>query len=165
DHVLGNGRKFFEAMQEGGYEGMLAKLADAPYRGERTRAWLKIKVSQRQEFVIGGWRPSDKKPTFASLLLGAWDNGKLIYHGRVGTGWNVKDAAALQKALDARARKTNPFENAPRDIVRRANWVTPELVAEVAFTEFTPDAIVRHPSFLGLRRDKKAREVKLELPK
>jgi bifunctional non-homologous end joining protein LigD len=165
DHVVGNGRKFFEAMSKGGYEGMVAKLANAPYRGERTTSWLKIKVSQRQEFVIGGWRPSDKKRTFASLLLGTWDNGKLIYHGRVGTGWNAKDAAEIQKALDARARKTNPFENAPRDIVRRANWVTPELVGEVSFTEFTPDAIVRHPSFLGLRRDKKASEVKLERPK
>jgi bifunctional non-homologous end joining protein LigD len=165
DHVLGNGRAFFDAMTEGGYEGMVAKLADAPYRGERTTSWLKIKANQRQEFVIGGWRPSDKKKTFASLLLGTWDNGKLIYHGRVGTGWNTKDAAEIQKALDARARKTNPFENAPRDIVRRANWVTPELVGEVSFTEFTPDAIVRHPSFLGLRRDKTAKEVKLELPK
>jgi bifunctional non-homologous end joining protein LigD len=165
DHIIGNGQKFFEAMREGGYEGVIAKLADAPYRGERTRTWLKIKTGHRQEFVIGGWRPSEKKRTFASLLLGTWDNGKLIYHGRVGTGWNAKDAAEIQKALDARARKTNPFENAPRDIVRRANWVTPELVGEVSFTEFTPDAIVRHPSFLGLRRDKKASEVKLERPK
>ena len=165
DHIVGKGQAFFDAMSKGGYEGMVAKLANAPYRGERTKSWLKIKVSQRQEFVIGGWRPSDKKQTFASLLLGTWDKGKLIYHGRVGTGWNVKDAAELQTSLDARARKTNPFENAPRDIVRHANWVTPELVAEIAFTEFTPDAIVRHPSFLGLRRDKKAKEVTLELPK
>jgi bifunctional non-homologous end joining protein LigD len=165
DHIVGHGQKFFDAMREGGQEGMVAKLASAPYRGERTTSWLKIKVSKRQEFVIGGWRPSDKKKTFASLLLGTWDNGKLIYHGRVGTGWNTKDAAEIQKALDSRARKTNPFENAPRDIVRRANWVTPDLVGEVSFTEFTPDVIVRHPSFLGLRRDKAAKEVKLELPK
>lgn len=165
DHIVGNGEKFFEAMTKGGYEGMIAKLANAPYRGERTKSWLKIKTGHRQEFVIGGWRPSYKKKTFASLLLGTWDNGKLIYHGRVGTGWNAKDAAEIQKALDARARKTNPFENAPRDIVRHANWVTPELVGEVSFTEFTPDAIVRHPSFLGLRRDKTASEVKLERPK
>jgi bifunctional non-homologous end joining protein LigD len=165
DHIVGNGRAFFDAMTKGGYEGMVAKLADAPYRGERTTSWLKIKANHRQEFVIGGWRPSDKKKTFASLLLGTWDNGKLIYHGRVGTGWNTRDAAEIQKALDARARKTNPFENAPRDIMRRANWVTPELVGEVSFTEFTPDAIVRHPSFLGLRRDKTAKEVRLELPK
>ena len=165
DHIIGKGQQFFDAMCKGGYEGMVAKLVDAPYRGERTKSWLKIKCGQRQEFVIGGWRPSDKKKTFASLLLGTWDKGKLIYHGRVGTGWNVKDAEALQKALDARARKTNPFENAPRDITRRAKWVAPELVAEIAFTEFTPDAIVRHPSFLGLRRDKTAREVTLELPK
>jgi bifunctional non-homologous end joining protein LigD len=165
DHIVGHGEKFFKAMSEGGYEGMIAKQANAPYRGERTKSWLKIKAGQRQEFVIGGWRPSDRKKTFASLLLGTWDNGKLIYHGRVGTGWNAKDAAEIQKALDARARKTNPFENATREIVRHANWVTPDLVGEVSFTEFTPDSIVRHPSFLGLRRDKKASEVKLERPK
>ncbi len=165
EHIVGEGQKFFDAMREGGFEGMIAKQADAPYRGERTRSWLKIKVGHRQEFVIGGWRPSDKKKTFASLLLGSWDKGKLLYHGRVGTGWTVKDAGEIQSALDASASKTNPFENAPRDIARRANWVVPELVGEVSFTEFTPDAIVRHPSFLGLRRDKAAREVKLELPK
>ncbi|OJX52540.1 DNA ligase D [Devosia sp. 66-22] len=165
DHIVGQGQAFFDAMREGGYEGMLAKRADAPYRGERTRDWLKIKVGHRQEFVIGGWRPSDKKRTFASLLLGTWDNGRLVYRGRVGTGWNVRDAEAIQKALDARATDGNPFDNAPRDIARRARWVRPELVGEVSFTEFTPDAIVRHPSFLGLRRDKKAREVTLELPK
>ncbi len=165
DHIRGQGPAFYKAMCEGGYEGMLAKLAEAPYRGERSRGWLKIKCGYRQEFVIGGWRPSDKKKTFASLLLGTWENGKLVYHGRVGTGWNVKDAEEIQKALDARAAGKNPFDNVPRDIVRRAKWVKPELVGEVSFTEFTPDAIVRHPSFLGLRRDKKAREVKLELPK
>jgi bifunctional non-homologous end joining protein LigD len=165
EHIAGRGRQFFEAMCKGGYEGMIAKLADAPYRGERSKSWLKIKCGQRQEFVIGGWRPSDRKKTFASLLLGSWDGGKLVYHGRVGTGWNLKDAAALQKSLDARSRKTNPFANAPRDVARHAKWVTPDLVAEIGFTEFTPDVIVRHPSFLGIRRDKAAKEVTLELPK
>ncbi len=163
-HIVGNGEKVFKAMCEAGHEGVVAKLASAPYRGERTKSWLKIKCIQRQEFVIGGWRPSDKKATFASLLLGTWENGKLIYRGRVGTGFDVAEAGKLQAAMDKRARKTSPFENAPRDISRRARWVDPELVGEVAFTELTPDGHLRHPSFLGLREDKKAKQVKLEQP-
>ncbi|MEQ1768346.1 MAG: DNA ligase D [Devosia sp.] len=165
EHVIGEGEKFFQAMSDGGYEGMVAKRVDAPYRGERTKSWLKIKCGHRQEFVIGGWRPSDKKKTFASLLLGTFEDGELVYHGRVGTGWNDKLASELQTALDKRATATNPFVNAPRDIIRHAKWVKPDLVGEVSFTEFTPDAIVRHPSFVGLRRDKKAREITLERPK
>jgi bifunctional non-homologous end joining protein LigD len=163
-HIAGVGEKFFRAMCEGGFEGVVAKLATSPYRGERTRDWLKIKCIERQEFVIGGWRPSDKKKGFASLLLGTWDGGKLVYRGRVGTGWTVDEAAALQAALDARARKTSPFGAVPRDIARRARWVAPELVGEVAFTELTPDGHLRHPSFIGLRQDKTAREVTLEMP-
>ncbi len=163
-HVVGHGDKVFAAMCEAGNEGVVAKLSTAPYFGERTRSWLKIKCGHRQEFVIGGWRPSEKKSTFASLLLGTWENGKLIYHGRVGTGWNAADAQRIQKALDARPLKTSPFENAPRDISRRAKWVAPELVGEVSYTEMTPDGALRHPSFLGLREDKKSREVTLETP-
>jgi bifunctional non-homologous end joining protein LigD len=165
EHVVGQGQAFFKAMCNGGFEGMIAKLGSAPYRGERTRDWLKIKCTGRQEFVIGGWRPSDRKATFASLLLGTWDGDRLVYRGRVGTGWTTEDAASLQRALDRRARQTSPFADAPRDIARRARWVRPDMVAEIAFTEFTPDGILRHPSFLGLRRDKKAREVTLEMPK
>ncbi|MEO6394624.1 MAG: DNA ligase D [Devosia sp.] len=163
-HVIGEGQKVFDAMCEAGNEGVVAKLADAPYRNERTKTWLKIKCTGHQEFVIGGWRPSDKKRGFASLLLGTWDHGKLTYRGRVGTGWNDATHTAIQKALDKRARATNPFANAPRDIARRAKWVEPQLVGEVAFTEFTPDGVLRHPSFMGLREDKSAREIKLERP-
>ncbi len=163
-HVAGAGEKFFKAMCEGGFEGMIAKLGTSPYRSERTRDWLKVKCIERQEFVIGGWRPSDKKKGFASLLLGTWDKGDLVYRGRVGTGWTVAEAAGLQQALDARARKTSPFGAVPRDISRRARWVEPSLVGEVAFTELTPDGHLRHPSFMGLRQDKTAREVTLEMP-
>jgi bifunctional non-homologous end joining protein LigD len=162
EHVHGHGEEVFKAMCDAGQEGVIAKQADAPYRHERTKTWLKIKCLHRQEFVIGGWRPSDKKRGFASLLLGTWENDKLIYRGRVGTGYTVESAGQIQAALDRRARKTSPFETVPRDIVRRANWVDPELVGEIAFTEFTPDGVLRHPSFIGLREDKPAREVKLE---
>ncbi|HTJ56675.1 MAG TPA: DNA ligase D [Devosiaceae bacterium] len=162
EHVQGNGEKVFDALCKGGFEGVIAKQADSRYRGERTKDWLKIKCLHRQEFVIGGWRPSEKRNHFASLLLGTWDNGKLVYHGRVGTGFNQKDAEALQQALDALPRDTPPFAELPRDIARRARWVEPDLVAEIAFTETTPDGALRHPSFLGLREDKPARSVVME---
>jgi bifunctional non-homologous end joining protein LigD len=163
-HVTGNGQKVFDTVCREGHEGIIAKEANATYRGERTRSWLKVKCSKRQEFVIAGWSASTRKKTFASLLLGTWDDGKLIYRGRVGTGFSVDDATALQQQLNARARKTNPFANAPRAIARKAHWVAPELVAEIGYTEFTPDGILRHPSFLALREDKPAGEVRLEKP-
>lgn len=162
DHVVGNGEKVLAAMREAHQEGVIAKRVDAPYRHDRTRDWLKIKVTNRQEFVIGGWRPSDKKKTFASLLLGTWERGRLVYRGRVGTGFNAESSVELQRAMDAIARVRPAFAEVPRDIARRARWVEPKLVAEVDFTEFTPDGHLRHPSFVGLRHDKPAREVKLE---
>lgn len=164
DHIRGQGEKVHRTMCENGFEGVIAKRADAPYRHERTRTWLKIKCVQRQEFVIGGWRPSDKHKGFASLLLGTWEDGRLVYRGRVGTGFDHKSAAALQAELDQRTRKTSPFVNAPREISRHARWVEPELVGEVAFTELTPDGYLRHPSFIGLREDKPARSIGLEKP-
>jgi len=163
EHIEGNGEQVLNALCSAGHEGVIAKRANSRYVGERTKSWLKIKCLKRQEFVIGGWRPSEKKRTFASLLLGAWDDDKFVYHGRVGTGFSEKDAAALQAALDKRARKDSPFVNAPRDIARVARWVEPELVAEIAYTEVTPDGALRHPSFLGLREDKPARSVKMEV--
>jgi bifunctional non-homologous end joining protein LigD len=164
EHIVGQGEEFFKAMCDGGFEGMIAKLGRSPYVGDRTRDWLKIKCIQRQELVIGGWRPSDKKSTFASLLLGTWEDGKLRYRGRVGTGFNAESAVELQSAMDKLARTTSPFADAPRDISRHAKWIEPKLVGEVAFTEITPDGQLRHPSFQGLRGDKKSRDVKLETP-
>jgi bifunctional non-homologous end joining protein LigD len=164
EHITGEGEKFFAAMCKGGFEGVVAKLGTSPYRGTRSRDWLKIKCTLRQEFVIGGWRPSEKKKTFASLLLGTWDNGTLVYRGRVGTGFDVEGSAKLQPRLDALARPTSPFAEIPRDIARQARWIAPDLVAEIAFAELTPDGVLRHPSFLGLREDKEAKTVKLETP-
>jgi bifunctional non-homologous end joining protein LigD len=163
-HITGNGQRVFDTVCREGHEGIIAKQATAPYRSERTRSWLKIKCGKRQEFVIAGWSPSTKKKTFASLLLGTWEDGKLIYRGRVGTGFTMESAHQLQQQLDSRARKTNPFANVPRPIARNARWVTPELVAEIGYTEFTPDGILRHPSFLALREDKPASQVAIETP-
>ncbi|HHY48198.1 MAG TPA: DNA ligase D [Alphaproteobacteria bacterium] len=164
DHVIGHGEEVFRAMCDAHQEGVIAKRIDAPYRHERTRTWLKIKCIARQEFVIGGWRPSDKKQGFASLLLGTWEDGKLIYRGRVGTGFNARSSAEIRAELDARARATSPFASAPRAIARHARWVEPELVGEVEYTEMTPEGHLRHPSFVGLRRDKAAASVRLETP-
>ncbi len=163
-HVLGNGQDVFDAICHDGHEGVIAKQIDAPYRGRRTRSWLKLKCGRRQEFVIVGWTPSSRKHTFASLLLGVYDGETLRYRGRVGTGFTVDEAHALQAKLDSRARKTSPVDDVPRTIARGARWVTPNLVGEIAFTEFTTDGLLRHPSFIALRDDKSASEVMDERP-
>ncbi|WP_417526016.1 DNA ligase D [Marinovum sp.] len=164
EHVVGHGPEVFAQACEGGAEGIISKRRDAPYRGSRTKAWRKIKCSRRQEFVIGGFNPSDKpgRP-FASLLVGSHEDGKLRYRGRIGTGFNEADFETLSKAM--KPRKTPPFVEVPKDVARDAHWVTPALVAEVEFTEFTADGHVRHGSFQGLREDKTPDEVQLETGK
>jgi len=163
-HIAGHGQKVFDAICADGHEGVIAKRADAPYRGERTKSWLKIKCLKRQEFVIGGWSPSTKRRGFASLLLGTWEKGKLLYRGRVGTGFSQETMMDLDTRLQKLARKSNPFEAVPRERARGVHWVEPELVAEIAYTEQTSDNILRHPSFVGLRGDKPAKEVHMEEP-
>lgn len=163
DHIVGQGEPLFETMCREGYEGVVSKRADAPYRGKRTQAWLKIKCTHRQEFVIVGWTPSAKSRGFASLLLGLNGPDGLIYAGKVGTGFDTATMLDLQERLAKIERKT-PTVTAPRAAVRGAHWVTPKLVAEVAYAETTPDGVLRHSSFLGLREDKKASEVVAETP-
>ena len=163
EHITGSGETLFDAMCREGLEGIVSKKADAPYRGKRTQAWLKIKCTRRQEFVIVGWTPSDKNRGFRALLLGVHDNGKLRYAGKVGTGFSTGLMNDLRERLDRIARKT-PTVEAPKAAVRGAHWVSPRLVAEIAFTETTPDGVLRHPSFLGLRGDKPAGEVVVEQP-
>ncbi|MFP5329967.1 MAG: DNA ligase D [Alphaproteobacteria bacterium] len=164
DHVVGKGEALFQAICADGGEGIIAKKASAPYRGERTRNWLKVKCIQRQEFVIVGWAESDKRVGFRSLLLAARDGGKLTYVGKVGTGF---DTRMLHDLLD----RMQPLEigepavDVPRADRRQAHYIRPELVAEVAFTEFTTEGILRHPSFIALREDKPASEVVVERPK
>jgi bifunctional non-homologous end joining protein LigD len=161
-HVVGHGQDVFDALSRDGHEGVIAKRADARYRGERNRDWLKIKSLKRQEFVIGGWSPSSKRRGFASLLLGAWEGKKLVYRGRVGTGFSAATLEEIDGRLKRLARKTSPFVAVPDDRAKDVNWVTPELVAEIAYAELTGDGVLRHPSFIGLRGDKPAREVRME---
>lgn len=166
DHVEGNGAQFFKQACEYGIEGIVSKLADSTYDSWRTRSWQKIKCLQRQEFVIAGYTLSDKGIPFSSLVLGVYDKGKLIYAGRAGTGFSNKLRAELKKMLDAIARPKMPFASIPvvDPGLRKAIWAEPKLVGEVAFTEWTDEGIIRHPSFQGLREDKKAREVVREKP-
>src|SRR6185437_7699470 len=159
DHIIGKGERLFDAMCEAGQEGIISKRADAPYRHARTRTWLKIKCTRRQEFVIIGWSESDKKGRgFRALLLGLNEGGKLRYAGKVGTGFSMQVQHDLRATMD-RLAADKPAAAVPRAEARGAHWVKPQLVAEVAFAEFTADNVVRHASFLGLRSDKKPSEV------
>ena len=164
DHVTGSGEKLFAAMCAEGFEGIVSKRADAPYRGTRSRSWLKVKCTHRQEFVILGWLSSEAKGRpFKSLLLGVQEEGGLRYAGKVGTGFDAANMAEVAAALAPLARKTPPVE-LPAVQRRGARWVTPKLVAEIAFAEFTADGLVRHASFIALRGDKVAQDVVREMP-
>lgn len=164
EHVQGEGEKLFETMCREGYEGIVSKRADAPYVGRRTQAWLKIKCIQRQEFVIVGWLPSTARGRgFRSLVLAVNGPDGLRYAGKVGTGFDASRIESLSARMAPLVTDTPPVE-APRAAVRGAHWIRPELVAEVAFTEFTADNVVRHGSFVGLRDDKAAAEVVPERP-
>lgn len=163
EHVRGHGDAVFRSICKAGQEGIVSKRTDAPYRGARGRAWLKAKCTRRQEFVIGGYSASDKRGRpFASLLLGTYEDGKLVYRGRVGTGFSEDILADLGARMKKLKRKAMPFADVPRPQRRDATWIEPELVAEVDFTEMTDDGHVRHGAFLGLREDKEAAVVSLE---
>ena len=164
DHIASSGEALFEKLCQGGYEGIVSKRADAPYRGTRTRSWLKVKCTRRQEFVILGYLESDKKGRdLRSLALGLNEGGTLRYAGRVGTGFDADTRERLMAKLRPLARKTPPAE-VPKAAARGVQWVSPKLVAEIAFAEFTAEGAVRHASFVGLREDKEAEDVVPEKP-
>jgi bifunctional non-homologous end joining protein LigD len=159
DHVVGAGEKLFDAMCAAGQEGIISKKADAPYRGARTANWLKVKCTRRQEFVIIGWSASmAKSRRFRSLLVAQRKDGELVYAGKVGTGFDNATLEMLSTEFEQRIA-TRPAAAVPRAEARGAHWVKPDLVAEIAFAEFTADDVLRHASFIGLRSDKKAKEV------
>ena len=159
DHVIGAGEKLHARMCEAKQEGIIAKRIDAPYRHSRTKNWVKVKCIQRQEFIVVGWSESSARARpFASLLLATRDGDDLVYRGKVGTGFDSDDLDRLSGKLDRLARKTPPLE-VPKADSRKVHWVTPKLVAEVAYAELTGEGRVRHGSFLGLRQDKDADDV------
>jgi bifunctional non-homologous end joining protein LigD len=164
EHILGSGEPLFKEMCNQKLEGIISKRADAPYRGKRTQAWLKVKCIQRQDYVILGWTDSSNRMRgFGALLMGVHEDGALRYAGKVGTGFDAKALTMLRKELDKRA-VAKPATEMPREAKRGAHWVKPELVAEIAFAETTADGILRHASFIGLRGGKSARAVVAEQP-
>jgi bifunctional non-homologous end joining protein LigD len=160
DHLSGDAKAAYGEACRLNLEGLVSKRKDAAYVSRRDNSWIKSKCLGRSEFVIGGFRPSDKAGrAFASLLLGEYTPKGLVYRGRVGTGFDAALLADLGKKLKSRRIDTSPFMNVPRDISSAARWVKPDLVAEIAYTELTGDGHLRHPAFIALREDKKARDV------
>jgi bifunctional non-homologous end joining protein LigD len=163
EHVRGNGQDVLNAMCRNGGEGIISKKAGSVYRGRRTMSWLKIKCTKRQEFVIGGFTPSDKRTRpFASLLIGTYENGELRYRGRVGSGFSETGLRELEGKLKSRRQKSSPFAAVPRPVSRNARWGRPEMIAEIDFAELTDGGHVRHGVFKGLREDKEPEQVTLE---
>ncbi|MGA5822838.1 non-homologous end-joining DNA ligase [Kitasatospora sp. NPDC094028] len=144
-----------------GWEGLIAKRADAAYRHRRSGDWLKLKCDAGQELVIGGFtEPAGSRVGFGALLLGYHQDGRLRYAGKVGTGYDTATLRGLRERLDGLERSRSPFDDEVREST--AHWVRPELVAQIGFTEWTRAGRLRHPRYLGLRDDKPAREVTRE---
>jgi bifunctional non-homologous end joining protein LigD len=168
DHIVGSGGEFYRQACGMGLEGIMCKRASSRYVHKRTRDWVKVKCLLRQEFVIGGYtEPKGSRSHFGALLLGVHDeNGDLVYAGKVGTGFNEARLGDVYARLKKLERADSPFVNhgrrgrGPRDV----HWVDPELVCEIAFTEWTDEGILRHPVFQGLREDKPAADVVRERP-
>jgi bifunctional non-homologous end joining protein LigD len=147
-----------------GWEGLIAKDARSVYQsGRRSPSWRKLKLVKRQEFVIGGWtEPRQTRPYFGALLLGVYhDDGKLQYVGHTGTGFDQRELARVYALLKRREARDSPFASRIKTN-EPAHWVKPDLVAEIKFSEWTADAKLRHPVYLGLRDDKEARSVRVE---
>lgn len=158
--IKGDGDQVFAAICAAGGEGIISKRADAPYRRGRSTSWIKTKCIRRAEFVIIGWSPSDKRGRpFASLLLGSHENGTMVYRGRVGTGFDQTAFDDLATAMALLERKTSPVAGELPPETRGAQWITPSLVAEISYAEFTAQGHIRHGVFLGLREDKPAMTV------
>ncbi len=167
DHIVGEGEAVFSHACRLGLEGIVSKRADSPYEQRRSRNWLKVKCFMRQEFVIAGFTdPGGSRSGFGALLLGYYDHGGgLVYAGKVGTGFSDETLEVLSERLGALETATPPFTNPPRDHdAKGVHWTRPQLVAEVEFSAWTEDGLLRHPSFKGLREDKEAMDVVKENP-
>jgi DNA ligase D-like protein (predicted ligase) len=156
-------RRFAQACRSG-WEGLIAKQADAPYSEGRSRQWLKLKCSAEQELVVGGYTdPAGSRTDFGALLVGYYEKGRLRYAGKVGTGYSAETLRALGARLRELETSESPFVDA-RPIPRGTHWTLPELVAQIGFAEWTREGRLRQPRFLGLRDDKPPAEVVRERP-
>jgi len=157
-HRNRDGEALFRDACRKGWEGVIAKRADSPYTHGRSRDWLKFKCSAEQELVIGGFTaPQGSRTELGALLLGYYEDGRLRYAGKVGTGFTRATLRDLAARLDPLRRDRSPFDDEVRE--PRVTWVEPRLVAQIGFSEWTRDGRLRHPRFLGLRDDKAAEEV------
>lgn len=165
-HIHGQGKESFDAACKVGLEGVIGKKTNSVYSGTRNADWIKLKCRKQQEFVIGGYTLSDKKTKgVSSLLLGYYENGKLIYCGRSGTGLTDFDEADLENKFKKIMLTKSPFANAQK--VRSKEqifWLTPLYIAEIQFAEWTEENLLRQASYKGLRKDKNPIEVKKEMP-
>lgn len=162
DHVAGQGQAFLDAVCAAGGEGVVAKRADAPYRGGRRAEWLKVKCVRTAEFVIGGWTaPQGSRAHLGAVHLGYFaDDGALVYAGRAGSGLDDRTLTALAARLAPLAVPRCPFARGEPPAGREHHWVRPELVCAVRFTEWTSDGRARHPVFLALRPARRAADVR-----
>jgi bifunctional non-homologous end joining protein LigD len=168
EHVIGQAPEFFRQACKQKLEGIVCKRADQPHRPGRGADWIKVKCSHREEFVIGGYTPpAGSRRGFGALLVGYFDNQEqLVYAGRVGTGFSDRVLDELAGRLLKTERQKSPFVDLQgvTGEARGVHWVSPKLVAQVEFSEWTRDGRLRHPAFLGLREDKPARQVRREQP-
>jgi bifunctional non-homologous end joining protein LigD len=163
-HRVGAGEAYFKQACRKGWEGVIAKKADSRYVHRRSHDWLKFKCTKQQEFVVGGYTdPQGSRVGFGALLIGYYQDGKLRYAGMVGAGFDDDTLRRLTRQLKRAERETAPFvdEKLPG---KHVHWVQPALVLQAGFTEWT-DGKLRHPRFLGLRRDKKPTQVAREAPR
>jgi bifunctional non-homologous end joining protein LigD len=176
--IGGEARSLLAEVQRRGLEGLIGKLRDSVYEpGRRSGAWIKLKCVNEQEFVIGGFSPPQgARKHFGALLVGYYEKKRLMFAGKVGTGFDTKSLAALHKRLKSEKREDCPFADLPSKqggqwvqgitpaMMRKIEWVQPVFVCQVKFAEWTRDGKLRQPVFLGLREDKKATQVVRESP-
>jgi DNA ligase D-like protein (predicted ligase) len=166
EHRVGDGVEFYHEACRQGWEGLIAKRADAPYQAGRTKDWLKFKCENNQELVIGGFTdPQGTRTGLGALLLGYYDSdGQLVYAGKVGTGFSQQTLHLLHDELSAMEQDRSPFTRGDLPRERGVHWTKPRLVAQIGFSEWTTDGRLRHPRFQGLRRDKSPADVIREVP-
>jgi DNA ligase D-like protein (predicted ligase) len=163
-HNNSQGKKLLKQACKKGWEGLIAKKANSKYVSKRSKDWLKFKCINEQEFVIGGFTgPGGKRVGFGSLLLGYYEKDNLYYAGQVGTGFDNETLESLRKKFSEMEQKETPFHKKDKLPNNNVHWIKPNMVCEVGFTEWTESGKLRHPRFLGIRRDKPAKMVVREI--